>query len=378
MHYNPSEQVDFDEWLSSDEDQRLYAIQCWISELTDTGIDSCVVTAVSILAVENQVAMGDPPATRATLERLVDAGIDRMTAIQVMGEVMADSLDVALLARKKHDEAAYVQALEQIDPAEIVLDEPKVADPLQFVGGEQEFTSEHRQVLIDFGVRHADETMSWPETAGFLFAVQACPDFVMPSEWTEIVQGEAVFVDLKEARAVTEARMALMNWISDCITQHQPVIPEDCRPGPEPMRILETDNDFSHWCRGVTSGHDWVQQTWDEVLQRDSDDDRAQGMALLLFAFFGDRRKAERVVELMARETGPEAQILEETANRYHPLVEQAALDYARIGLKYRQMPSAPRPRQPVRSEKIGRNQPCPCGSGKKYKKCCGRPGTRH
>lgn len=22
---------------------------------------------------------------------------------------------------------------------------------------------------------------------------------------------------------------------------------------------------------------------------------------------------------------------------------------------------------------KVGRNQPCPCGSGKKYKKCCGR-----
>ena len=25
-----------------------------------------------------------------------------------------------------------------------------------------------------------------------------------------------------------------------------------------------------------------------------------------------------------------------------------------------------------VRVEKIGRNDPCPCGSGKKYKKCCG------
>jgi uncharacterized protein YecA (UPF0149 family) len=23
-------------------------------------------------------------------------------------------------------------------------------------------------------------------------------------------------------------------------------------------------------------------------------------------------------------------------------------------------------------SAKIGRNDPCPCGSGKKYKKCCG------
>jgi preprotein translocase subunit SecA len=31
---------------------------------------------------------------------------------------------------------------------------------------------------------------------------------------------------------------------------------------------------------------------------------------------------------------------------------------------------------QVVRSgEKIGRNDPCPCGSGKKYKKCCGANG---
>ena len=27
-------------------------------------------------------------------------------------------------------------------------------------------------------------------------------------------------------------------------------------------------------------------------------------------------------------------------------------------------------PKQPVRSQKIGRNDPCPCGSGLKWKKC--------
>jgi len=31
-------------------------------------------------------------------------------------------------------------------------------------------------------------------------------------------------------------------------------------------------------------------------------------------------------------------------------------------------------PRMPIKKQKkIGRNDPCPCGSGKKYKKCCGR-----
>lgn len=35
--------------------------------------------------------------------------------------------------------------------------------------------------------------------------------------------------------------------------------------------------------------------------------------------------------------------------------------------------PKAP----PVRVERIGRNDPCPCGSGKKHKKCCGSSGGK-
>ena len=26
-----------------------------------------------------------------------------------------------------------------------------------------------------------------------------------------------------------------------------------------------------------------------------------------------------------------------------------------------------------IKKEKVGRNDPCPCGSGKKYKNCCGK-----
>ncbi|HHS49935.1 MAG TPA: hypothetical protein ENN07_02350, partial [candidate division Zixibacteria bacterium] len=36
--------------------------------------------------------------------------------------------------------------------------------------------------------------------------------------------------------------------------------------------------------------------------------------------------------------------------------------------------PQRGRPKAPVvKSERVGRNDPCPCGSGKKYKQCCGR-----
>ena len=35
---------------------------------------------------------------------------------------------------------------------------------------------------------------------------------------------------------------------------------------------------------------------------------------------------------------------------------------------------ATPAPR-PARTPKTGLNDPCPCGSGKKFKKCCGAPG---
>lgn len=41
---------------------------------------------------------------------------------------------------------------------------------------------------------------------------------------------------------------------------------------------------------------------------------------------------------------------------------------------KLRAASQAPRPRRtlaPLRRIKIGRNAPCPCGSGHKYKRCC-------
>lgn len=54
---------------------------------------------------------------------------------------------------------------------------------------------------------------------------------------------------------------------------------------------------------------------------------------------------------------------------RHHEVAEFKKVD----GTWYFYDGNAPTPKQFVRAEpKIGRNSPCPCGSGKKYKKCCG------
>lgn len=51
------------------------------------------------------------------------------------------------------------------------------------------------------------------------------------------------------------------------------------------------------------------------------------------------------------------------------PAPKPAARVASPIRASYKRTITAPR--RPVTSVKIGRNEPCPCGSGKKYKKCC-------
>jgi preprotein translocase subunit SecA len=64
----------------------------------------------------------------------------------------------------------------------------------------------------------------------------------------------------------------------------------------------------------------------------------------------------------------------EQMAEQRRARERQAAASKMRFSAPAKVTPNrtAP-PKQVVRSgEKVGRNDPCPCGSGKKYKKCCG------
>lgn len=49
--------------------------------------------------------------------------------------------------------------------------------------------------------------------------------------------------------------------------------------------------------------------------------------------------------------------------------------DRIKAGLPGEDEEPLPPPVETIRKEKepVGRNDPCPCGSGKKYKKCCGK-----
>jgi len=71
------------------------------------------------------------------------------------------------------------------------------------------------------------------------------------------------------------------------------------------------------------------------------------------------------------REPAPAPQQQPEKAVNY---VHDEAQGLAYQGSPEQREAARPGKRAPVKAqEKVGRNDPCPCGSGKKYKKCCGR-----
>ena len=53
-------------------------------------------------------------------------------------------------------------------------------------------------------------------------------------------------------------------------------------------------------------------------------------------------------------------------------LTGKKAADVPRARPPLPPMPLLAPPRQPESRRRVGRNAPCPCGSGKKFKKCCG------
>lgn len=372
MRYDPLKPVDPDEWLALGEDERLHAIEAWLSEGSGRDPDDFIADAAPIMAVEHQVIIGDPPITRETLDRLLADGLDRMRAVFAIAGVLSDQIKAILVEEREYDAARVERALRKLDAAALRA----AGDPRAAVRGSAlpRFEERHRRVLVEFGQRYAGrQAWGFAETAGFMLAVAACPEMVKPPEWLAVVRGRAKFADDDEAEAVTEAQYALMKWVDGCIGSGDTPIPESCRPPSEPMQILEQENEFSGWCRGVTAGHQWLQEGWDTYIDEDSDDDLALGAALTIFSFFSSREMAEFIVEESDAE---EMQSLEDTARLFHPEIEHAARQYAAIGLECRKAFWPQVPNTPARSAKVGRNEPCPCGSGKKYKKCCGRPGV--
>jgi uncharacterized protein len=218
-------------------------------------------------------------------------------------------------------------------------------------------------------------TLNYAQLQGFLFAVAGAPELILPSEWMpEVLGGDTPeFRNVDEARTIQSALVEEYNAVNDASLQGD--IPPGCVLRDEPMANLDDDAPIREWARGFARGYGWLEETWEDYLSGDgeSDDPREQEMetefsaSVMILSFFASSEFAETVVSDSVGKDLPTF------ASEVHELFPEALRAYAGIGraiqMAVDQIERTPYQRE---SPKIGRNDLCPCGSGRKYKRCCG------
>ena len=189
------------------------------------------------------------------------------------------------------------------------------------------------------------------------------------SEWLSIIfAGEDIdYASVEEAEAVIGQIMVLSNTINAAVLDPPTLLPADCPLRDDVLANFEDDAPIAQWSRGFLRGHQWLEQLWEDLPQEMAEELDATLMAL---SFFSSRQMAE---DFHAEDTSGE-QSFEAMADAIHRVLPTAVAQYAHMGRSIAEVladldTEAP---EPAHSAKVGRDEPCPCGSGKKYKKCCG------
>lgn len=215
--------------------------------------------------------------------------------------------------------------------------------------------------------------MTYHELAGFLFAVCCCPEPVRPSEWLPLIfdEKEAVYQDMEEASEVMGAIMSLHNRTNQEVMDRQPRLPPGFVKHDEPAANFQPGAHLSQWAKGFVAGHSWLEEIWSDYAFAEFDEEL--GAVLFILVFFADRELTRRMHEEMCSPNTT----LEKMAATALSMFEDSMQSYAHLGRSINEalMEIEYSADPPEAARKPGRNDPCPCGSGQKYKKCCeGKP----
>ena len=162
--------------------------------------------------------------------------------------------------------------------------------------------------------------------------------------------------------------MVLYNTANAAVLDTPTLLPTDCQLREDVLANFADDAPIAQWSRGFLTGHQWLEELWTDSLPDALADEL--DATLLALGFFSSRTMAEAYVaeEITA------SQSFETTAQAMYRVFPTAVAQYAQMGRSNDQVRAAHDSEEPERRPhaKVGRNAPCPCGSGKKYKKCCG------
>ncbi len=187
---------------------------------------------------------------------------------------------------------------------------------------------------------------------GYFTAIVSGPKMIPPSRWLPGVWGD--FEPQWENEAAFEGLLTLLLRHMNSIASHLMNEPDTFEP-----LFMEHEIDgktysvVDEWCYGYMRGVDMDVEEW-------SIDDPVMQILLTPINIFGTEGGWEKLKAFNENET-------ENIRSAITPNIREI---YG-YWLTYREqdMPA----HLPVKRNepRIGRNDPCPCGSGKKYKKCC-------
>jgi uncharacterized protein len=212
-------------------------------------------------------------------------------------------------------------------------------------------------VLARFGDKHS---MNLEKLDGLLAALICGPDTILPSEYLPVIWGDAIVLDNTfKAQPLLHDFMALImrhwNAIADTLHSDDVYLP----------LLFEDENGISHgndWANGFLRGMELRKEEWADLLN----DEQRGGWLVPILAL-----AHEHNLDLTMR---PYSEPIS-TEMREKLIVGAAAgvVGIYRHFQAQRLLETQPLNDTTVRrmTPKIGRNDPCPCGSGKKFKQCC-------
>ena len=215
--------------------------------------------------------------------------------------------------------------------------------------------------------REGAEAMMFDTMDGYLHAVAIGPTTLRPQQWLPPIwdqekgQGMMPAVEsLDQLNRILELVMRHFNSIIASLEDE----PRDFFPRWS-VREFEGQefDDAEGWAYGFVQGVDLCRADWQPLL------DTEQGRAWY------------RPIGLLGEDDfGPEQGDLTRTPAQRAELalqIPEAVLAMHAHWLPLRQAVHESNVAQALRT-KVGRNEPCPCGSSKKFKKCCGSPADLH
>jgi uncharacterized protein len=199
------------------------------------------------------------------------------------------------------------------------------------------------------------------ELDGFLTAIVSGPDMIMPSEWLPALWGgqeqAPVWESQAEASRFIQIAMGLMNHNAQTLMEQPQDFSAKFLAGSVEGKPVEI---VTFWCYGYMRAVAMRPGSWAHLPE-----DIQQHLGRI--AMFGSP-EGEAALEQLPEGAVPGLQAKVEPAARAihaHWLAQRAHLRPS--------VPAAPARVVPFAraTPRVGRNAPCPCGSGKKYKQCC-------